>query len=63
MTLLDAWNKCPHGGTVARPSGAFVEKWMGDKPGLPTGFDRWLSENAGLIPATDLMAGDWEIVA
>lgn len=59
MTILDAWNLCEHGGSISRPSGAKVEKWMGEKPDMKPSFDRWIDENISLIAASDLVAGDW----
>jgi hypothetical protein len=64
MTMIDAWNACAHGGSIRRAAnGVTVEKWIGDKPGLEPSFDRWIAENASSISASDLMAGDWEVVA
>ena len=59
MTILDAWNTCKHGGRISRPSGVFIDKWMGEKPELKPSFDRWLDENINIIPAADIVAGDW----
>jgi hypothetical protein len=60
MSIMDAWNACPHGGTISRP-GRSIEKWMGEKPGLASSFERWLAESVGEIPAVELMAGDWTV--
>jgi hypothetical protein len=63
MMMLDAWNACIHGGSIRRAAnGLTVAKWIGEKPGLAPSFERWIEENASSIPATDLMAGDWEVV-
>lgn len=59
MRLDEAWTATQHGGSMSRPSGARVEKWIGEKPGLKPSFDRWLDENVTAFLAADLMAGDW----
>ena len=61
MRLLDAWNNCQHGGKMIRPNGVIIEKWLGDKPGLPSGFERFLKKNIDTIPMEDLMAEDWDV--
>lgn len=61
MRLDEAWAATQHGGSMSRPSGLKVEKWMGDKPGLASGFSRWLEESVSTIAAPDLMAGDWNV--
>lgn len=61
MRLDEAWDATAHGGSMSRPSGTKVEKWMGDKPNLPSGFTRWLEESVSTITAADLMAGDWNV--
>lgn len=61
MNIRDAWNSCNHGGFIVRPIGSRIEKWMGDKPGLPPSFSRWLDENVLIVPIDDIMAGDWEV--
>jgi len=59
MRMDEAWAATQHGGKLARPDGIIIERWMGEKPGLKSSFDRWLDENITLISAADLMAGDW----
>lgn len=61
MTAREAWNLCEHGKAIVRPTGARLEKWMGDKPGLAPGFDRYVLKNADTIPLDDLSATDWEL--
>ena len=63
MTLAEAWAACDHGGSMSRPSGLRVEKWMSEKPGLAPAFDRFVEESVGSIPISDLMAGDWVVDA
>lgn len=59
MTLLEAWAATAHGHAMSRPSGARVEKWISDKPGLSPSFERWIENNVRDIPPEDLVAGDW----
>jgi len=59
MSILDAWDACPHGGRISRPSGLYIDKWMGEKPGLKPSFDRWMEENINILPSSDFLAGDW----
>ena len=61
MRLDEAWAATQHGGSMSRPSGMRVEKWMGEKPGLKPAFERWIEETIQTIPALDLMAGDWNV--
>ena len=63
MTILDAWNACGHGGIISRPGGLKIERWMGEKPGQKSSFDRWLDENITLIVSADLLAVDWIVDA
>lgn len=59
MTLPEAWAATTHGRAMIRPSGARVEKWISDKPGLAPGFERWMENNAADLAPADLFAGDW----
>ena len=59
MNLKDAWNSTAHGKKMMRPSGAVIERWMSDKPGLEPAFDRFMHENIGSIDTDDLLAQDW----
>jgi hypothetical protein len=61
MRLDEAWAATIHGGSMSRPSGARIEKWMGDKPDLPDSFTRWIEESIGTVAVADLMAGDWDV--
>lgn len=63
MMLRDAWNKTEHGGKMARPEGLVIEKWIGEKPGLPPSFDRFVKKNLDSIAMEDLMAEDWDVVS
>jgi len=63
MRMIDAWEECAHGGSISRPSGVRVDKWMGDKPGLKPSFERWIDESIGTIKAEDLMGDDWRVDA
>jgi hypothetical protein len=60
MNLKDAWAATEHGHGMIRPSGARLEKWISDKPGLAPGFERYIENNIHDIQADDLVAQDWE---
>lgn len=61
MQLRDAWNICEHGKSFSRPTGLRIEKWMSEKPGMPSSLERWIKENIDIITIDDMMAGDWEV--
>lgn len=61
MRLDEAWTATQHGGSMSRPSGARIEKWMGEKPDQKPSFSRWLEKNLTTTDITDLMAGDWYV--
>lgn len=63
MSLAEAWAVCAHGGSISRPTGARIEKWMTEKPGMKPAFERFIEESVGSIPVADLMAGDWSVDA
>ena len=61
MNMKQAWQATEHGKAFYRPNGTRVEKWMGDKPGLPSAFDRFLLEGSSGFTSDDLMADDWQV--
>jgi len=63
VRLDEAWAATVHGGSMSRPSGTRIEKWMSNKPDLPDSFTRWIEESVATIAITDLMAGDWNVDA
>jgi hypothetical protein len=60
MNLREAWDATAHGRAMRRQSGERIEKWVGEKPNLPPGFDRYVRENADTIGLDNIMATDWE---
>lgn len=66
MNMKEAWEATQHGKAFFRmSSGIRIEKWMGEKPGLTSSFDRFLFDSAsgGSLTANDLVANDWEVEA
>ena len=61
MRLLDAWDTCEHGESIVNIiTGKRIEKWMGEKPGLPHALTRMLSNSPGMFTLEELASGEWE---
>lgn len=60
MNMKDAWNSIKHGENITNPkTGTVIGKWIGEKPELPSGFDRFIEGNISNINTDDLVSSDW----
>ena len=56
MNMKDAWNSIKHGKSIINlDSGTKIEKWIGDKPDLPSSFDRFIESNISNLSTNDLV--------
>lgn len=61
VNILQAYEAAPHGGAIVRPSGARVEKWMSDKPGLAPAALRFIQQNVDSFDLDNVAADDWTV--
>ena len=60
MNMKDAWNSIKHGKSIINlDSGTKIEKWIGDKPDLPSSFDRFIESNISNLSTNDLVSSNW----
>lgn len=60
MNMKEAWNSVKHGESIINnKSGLIIGKWIGDKPNLPSSFDRFIESNISNINTDDLVSSDW----